>query len=138
MIYYTKFRETTQAFIVGTQTTWVAQKQVSRSWPQTGQEERGRDLPAIDVPEMTIPPDYKPLGWEFSISKIQNPEAQHIHRTKLRNPEMMCTSHHLDTNTKPVHTCTHHKTCTQVFPTIWGECTISKCSKSQHITNPVL
>ena len=77
VIYYTKLKETTQALIVGTQTTRVAQKQVSRSWPQTGQEEHGRDLPAIDVPEMTNPPDYKPLGWSsrFPKPKTQEPNT---------------------------------------------------------------
>lgn len=73
MIYYTKLKETTQALIVGTQTTRVAQKQVSRSWPHTGQEEHGRDLPAIDVPEMTNPPTTNLLA---GVLDFQNPKPR--------------------------------------------------------------
>lgn len=73
VIYYMKLKETTQALIVGTQTTRVAQKRVSRSWPLPGQEEHGRGLPALAVPEMTNPPDYKPLSWR---SRFPKPKTQ--------------------------------------------------------------
>ena len=82
VIYYTKSKETTWAFIVGTKTTWVAQKQVRKSWPQRGQEKSERDVPAVDVPEIKNPQDYRPLG-----GSSQSPKPRYWYSRSPTRPQ---------------------------------------------------